>query len=177
MDDASAEAFGELRSLVHQAPSWMAWQKLRRVLDRYADDDQVLGQLLPYCQRVIARWDDDLVRAAPSWWVERAFRGQGNLLSLANRIEWRHNHLGDRDACTFSPGTLWACPHLGALRELDLSFNALSDDDIVELAAHLDAMPNLRRLDVRQNLFSFVGKRALGQACGDRVPELVVIGI
>lgn len=61
--------FGELRSLVHSAPSRGAWDELCLWIARQEHAQQL--QWLPYIERGLASWPAPL-RAAPQAWLEQA---------------------------------------------------------------------------------------------------------
>lgn len=61
--------FGELRSLVHSAPSRGAWDELCLWIERQDHAQQL--QWLPYMERGLASWPAPL-RAAPQAWLEQA---------------------------------------------------------------------------------------------------------
>lgn len=66
----SAGAFGEIRSLVQEAPSARAWARLCALLDERADE-----VTLGYVADHIERWPDAM-RGMPPVWLERAVRGE-----------------------------------------------------------------------------------------------------
>lgn len=78
--------FGELRSLVHGAPSRGAWDELCRWIERQDETQQ--RQWLPYIQTGLASWPAAL-RCAPQAWLDTALERPVLALSLVRWIRCR----------------------------------------------------------------------------------------
>lgn len=59
------DRWGELRSLLHErAPSAQTWRALAVLLFEWSSPEDLHERALPYCQDVLARWDDAIRREA-----------------------------------------------------------------------------------------------------------------
>lgn len=136
--------FGELRSLVHGAPSRGAWDELCLWIERQDETQQ--RQWLPYIQTGLASWPAAL-RCAPQPWLDTALERPVPALRLAKWIKCRApatseawliwgqlaelEHVEGIDASATGLKraglkALWSAPSLGALQHLKLGRNPLA---------------------------------------------------
>ena len=79
--------FGELRSLLQQTPSTQTWERITACLtqlrERTEGSERFEEQALAYGREHLSAWPDEIVREAPSSWVQRWRCGQwGELVEL-----------------------------------------------------------------------------------------------
>lgn len=177
--------FGELRSLVHGAPSAAAWGKLCALMDDPvwgADPALWREEVFPYLDAQLGAWPDAL-RLAPQRWGEAICAGKrAPALALARRLTIAAAPIGNRGAFRLSQApelsglthlSLWLCdigqegarqlaltPYLPRLHTLDLRRNAASDDGAAQLATS-EALGALRVLILQDNVVGDVGAQAM----------------
>ncbi len=183
MADALANhaSFGELRSLLQQAPDEARWRALCDLLSRWDHADPLLSaQAIPYALDHLRRWPDAL-RTAPRAWIDAALLGAPPPeLPLATHLDAPYRGLSSRDLSTLaSCGALdhWRIIRLthsplraeGAwvlasapcqLDALDLSYCSLGDAGAAQLA-RAEGWDSLRSLSLVRNDLGPDGLEAL----------------
>ena len=84
--------FGEVRSLLNQAPDAKRWGRLCELLDQF-DPARLDDMVIPYVEGSAARWPAEL-RVAPESWVLRAIEGEELLFwSIVRKIDVSYHYL------------------------------------------------------------------------------------
>lgn len=171
--DQSAN-FGELRSLLQREPGPAVWRDLVEFLDDWWNQSpsHFDGAVVPYVLEHLKRWPDR-ERWLPGAWLERMLEGKRHpewwgLIARAVRVDdlstraeakkvvrglasgsfLRNVTVLELPGSYMRSMALWGLvrsPHLGALRELDLSYNGLGYLGIHALL-RADAFEKLERL-------------------------------
>jgi hypothetical protein len=109
--------FGELRSLMQEAPSYEVWERVVEALDRWPEGT-LEAEALPYVCDHLRRWPEAHDRAAPAAWAIAALDGGSSprLLACAT-LRLQFAQVRDRQL-----GWLAACRHVRNLRYIDMSY-------------------------------------------------------
>jgi hypothetical protein len=126
------DVFGELRSLLSQAPSEALWEQICALCDAEVAHDagRFEAEVLPYVSDGLLGWPDAL-RTAPQGWIDAiSAAGAHPCGSLVRRIA--RQPAGD--------GRLLAAPCLAQVTELSLSVLGVPSADALEGASMLKAL-------------------------------------
>lgn len=130
MNTTHDHRFSELRSLLHHPPSERVWEVLCAQLDLWPHD-ALVDIALPYASGILARWPQDLRRAAPTGWVNDWTEGlEPPQMCLPNTLSLRVCGIDDH-----------ACPRLAQLRPapplryIDLRDNLIGERGLEHLLA------------------------------------------
>jgi hypothetical protein len=156
--------FGELRSLLSQAPSAALWARLWRMMEGVEPTRQ--GELVPYVSGHLERWPDAL-RVAPEHWSQRALYDEDvplwPLVRSASLARWG---LYDTELIALTRSEA-----MEQLTCLELSHNQLGEDGLRAVASSARC-ERLRSLKVRDNPLGPSGVRGLAQVEGLEAVEL-----
>lgn len=131
--------FGELRSLLQEAPSPLLWERLSEELTVRMSADQVGETELEYCAEILGRWPEEIERPPHDRWVERWRGGEWSELAGLCHTKLGSFYLYGRSAGSGSNEwvrALWS-------RELSTLL-----DDIEELCSMVSRAPGDLDLDV-----------------------------
>ena len=134
--------FGDLRSLMQEAPSESVWTRLVALLDAWPRET-LESEALPYVCEHLRRWPEELERRVPDSWESEAFGTGSSPCMLACATLWlAHDQLEERHM-----GRLLRCPHTRNLRTINLEGVAYGVSvENMSLLAHslnLDALKTL----------------------------------
>jgi hypothetical protein len=116
------KGFGELRSIIHGKPGTAGWNKLVKLLDKWADKDTLTEQVIPYLAAQLGPWEQ-LERAGLPRWTAHALRdgrAPHPALALCDRICLPHSGL-----TTGQLEILLGWPQLEHMRLLEVSSASL----------------------------------------------------
>lgn len=165
--------FGELRSLLQEAPSEALWWRLCEHLDLWSEEP--LAQLAaPYVAEHLERWPDGVRREAPDRWLTSrllaplanhiALRGYAEPLSQLAASPRAPAPSLDMSLCGLSAAQLdglLSTPCLEGVRALDLSLNTLGAE-VLPILARSPQLAALHTLDLSLNrLFYEAGSGGL----------------
>jgi hypothetical protein len=185
----TGEVFGEVRSLVQEAPSVEAWGRLCALLDARADEGT-----LGYVRDHIERWPDGL-RALPDGWLARAMRRERDArLGLARGLRVVGVTPRELEAALSHPdltGLTWLSVRAGklgdagakalaaaapvALTRLEVSGCRVGDAGAKALAGS-GRLVRLEELDLSGNRVRLEGVRALARGSWPRLRALDLRG-
>lgn len=156
--DNTQQAFGELRSLLHEAKaaSEDRWRALCELLDDWPEQE-TMPSAIAYAQSHLRAWPSNLRQMPKRWQTQLVRRQAAPQLALARRLRV-DNHLlgGELVEALLSPEG-----HL-ALEELEL-IGALEDNHIIRLSAW-EGLGRLSRLRIEQAQLGASSTRALARA-------------
>lgn len=122
--------FGDIRSILHGAPSAQAWEEIIELLEQL-DSPQLEQEILPYVHRAVQSWDDRLL-TPPRAWLDRVLGGKREpRMALVRRLSLTHTDLEGR---RFQE--LIRSPYLEHLTSLELTWPGLDLDQLVTLLYH-----------------------------------------
>lgn len=166
------QRFGELRSLLQQAPSEASWARLCEHLMRWTFDAHFEAETLPYLTEALESWPQDL-KVAPGGWVRPllgTIKKEAPLLSLVTSLDLTTGvQLHPR-----ALARLFHAQELAHITTLDLSYNDLGPAGARLLAAS-PHIHNLRTLLLIQTNLQDEGAIALAQC--ERLQNLVTLDL
>lgn len=195
-DNPDAALFGELRSLLQQAPSEAVWEALCALLESVTPSPRFEEVERPYLESHLRSWPDAL-RVAPAGWVTPIFMDAPSPLlqwarvvdlrahylygepiwQLAHHADMRgvtalwlaDNNLGDQEARTLAQAS-----SLRALRHLSLDSNDLFEEGARALASH-GALASLESLSAGD---THIGSQGfLHLTCSPLLPSLQALDL
>lgn len=146
--------FGELRSILHGAPSASAWSQLCAVLEAQTGCAKRMSQhILPYTLMQLKSWPDAL-RVCPRRWLEdRAYTWA--LMSVVRRVNLARAGLDDQ-----ALGRVLSKPPLASVRTLDIRHNWVRAQGAHHVATN-SALGNLTHVLLGYNQISDQGAQSI----------------
>jgi hypothetical protein len=134
--------FGDLRSLMQEAPSESVWTRLVALLDAWPRET-LESEALPYVCEHLRRWPEELERRVPDSWESEAFGTGSSPCMLACATLWlQFDQVEERQM-----ERLLRCPHTRNLRMINLEMVGCGvSPENMSLLAHslnLDALKTL----------------------------------
>lgn len=124
MSSRQEKRFGELRAILQQPASEETWDQLATHLNGWKVDDYFEEVVAPYVLEYLAKWPEDVIRAAPAAWGKLLTKKKPSpLLRFANGLNMRKSKCGPKTL-----EKLLAADELESLIWLDLSENGLKND-------------------------------------------------
>jgi len=162
----SQEIFGDIRSILQQAPSEARWTRLCGLLE-VSSDHELTERIVPYVESHTQSWPHEL-RVCPTRWLDQLARGEDDHPALACVRTVRHMR-----ATPELVRAIFASRHLVHPRRLELR-GELRDEDVAVLAAH-ERLSEVRELDLSHNLLTNHTAKAL--AASDDASGLVALSL
>lgn len=135
----SEPCFGELRSLLHAAPTEASWPRLCTLLESW-DAEQLAMSVVPYAVTYVQRWPASIPRPAPNTWGTTLLSHEPcPQLLLADALSLSADLTRGRAQRVLNS------PSLANLETLSLSLCALDDEGLEALTStrHLDRLRHL----------------------------------
>lgn len=150
--------FGDIRSILDDAPSWKTWKRLCEFLEECEDEDELEEKIFPFVNELMHDWDDRL-RAAPAYWVEPLLEGEHvPHFAICRTLDLRCLGVVLKDV------ELLAESHeLNSIHCLNLAYNGLQDDG-TRLLVSSSVVSNLRKLDLAGNSVETDGIQAISES-------------
>lgn len=161
MNAEATPTFGDVRSVLHEAPSPAGWRALCDLLER-VPHEVYSAQMSSYTRDRLRAWPDAL-RVCPRRWVDRAIDGAPPApLELVRALDLNNRGMRDEDLAP-----IVSLAALAPVKHLDLGSNWLEERAAAALAraAHLT---NARTLILNQNQLGDAGCAHLGRAAALR---------